>query len=133
MPRTRGVSWFPLIATPRQPRVRELLQPGEHLRERSVGGPRVVEHVAEPEEPVGLQPDRLVDRPGEGAEEVLLAHVAPLVVAEVREVRAAEVRVAERDEARHQAPDRRASLGESLRRRPQAAVGAATDPATDFR
>ena len=94
---------------PGQAGVGELLEPGEDVGEGSVRRTGVVEDVSQPEEPVGLLADRLLDRPRERAKEVFLPHVATLLVAQVREVRTPEVRVAERDEPRH-------LLGEPLRR-----------------
>ena len=124
VPRTRGVSWLPLIATPRQAGVRELLETarGRCANVRYVG--RAWSNMSpSQQEPVGLLPDRLLDGPVEGAQEVLLAHVASLVVAEMREVRPPEVGVAERDEraisagARHSANPFDAPFGPRRERR----------------
>ena len=85
----------------------------------------MIEHVAEPQEPVRLLADRLVDGPRERPQEVLLAEVAALIVAEMREVRAAEVRVAERDEPGHYSTNPPPASGGT--------GGIGEGPATDFR
>ncbi len=108
--------------------VGETLEPAEHVREGPIGRPRVIEDVSEPQEAVGFLPDRLVHRPGERAEEVLLAEVPALVVPQVREVRTPEVGVPERDEPAH----RRVRVPRVTPRtpalRPRAAAATARDP-----
>jgi hypothetical protein len=91
----------PADGHPGEAGVGELLEPGEHPREDPVRGTGVVEDVAQPQEAVRLPAQGLLDRPVEGPQEVLLADGPALVVAEVGQVGPPQVRVAERDQARH--------------------------------
>ncbi len=74
--------------------VREPLQPRQDVGERPVGGPGVVEDVAQPQEAVGLELEGPIDPPRERPKEILLAKISARPVAEVGEMGATEVRVA---------------------------------------
>jgi hypothetical protein len=61
----------------------------------------VVEHVAQPQEAVGLELQASVHGPVKRPEEVLLPEVAPLIVPEMGQVGPAKMRVAQRHQPGH--------------------------------